>query len=98
MYGHAFFFSGPGARKKKLWTCWKVILGAMGSYFISAVFPQVSYADFGIFNSFDFFFAKGKLVVPDELKDFPLLTDHYNRVRSLPNIKTWLKERPVTDM
>lgn len=60
---------------------------------------KLTYADIVPFNLFNHFFAKGKLECsPEELKDFPLLTEHYNRVANVPNIKKWLEERPVTDI
>ena len=42
--------------------------------------------------------AKGEPEVPDVLKPFPLLVDHYNRVMNIPEIKAWIEKRPKTAM
>ena len=65
---------------------------------IPLTFFQLTYADIIVFNIFNHAFAQGKQVVPDELKAFPLLEEHYKRVMNVPNIKKWMEERPSSDI
>ena len=61
-------------------------------------FTQLSYADVTFFDVFNSFMANGKQEVPDQLKPFPLLVEHYNRVMNIPEIKAWIEKRPKTDI
>ena len=76
----------------------------MNNFYKKVLFPfsifssQLSYADITPFNLLNQVFAKGKQIVPDELKAFPLLKEHYERVMNVPNIKKWMEERPASDM
>ncbi|KAI6176328.1 GST protein [Aphelenchoides bicaudatus] len=49
----------------------------------------------------DFFFAEGiqslKNVEPESLKDHPIITEHQERVHSLPDIKDYVANRPYSD-
>ena len=63
----------------------------------SVSYLQLSYADITFFDFFNSFHAKGKEDVPGELEKFPLLVEHYKRVLNVPEIKEWVKKRPVTE-
>jgi len=52
---------------------------------------------FGILN-YVWFDEGNPLSIPEELKNFPLLAEHYDRIMNIPSIKKWLEERPVTQM
>jgi len=58
--------------------------------------PQLSYADITFFNMCNVF-ANGEPKVPEQLNEFPLLVDHYNRVLNVPGIKAWVEKRPKTE-
>lgn len=57
---------------------------------------KLSYADI-VFFSLCNIFANGEPTVPEALKGYPLLIDHYNRVLNVPEIKTWVEKRPKTE-
>lgn len=61
----------------------------------SSIF-QLCYADIIFFHLFNFF-AGGEPTVPEQLKEFPLLVEHYNRVLNVPEIKAWVEKRPKTE-
>lgn len=59
---------------------------------------QLTYADIAVFNilNYAWFDSGNPLSIPEELKKFPLLAEHYERIVNIPAIKKWLEERPVT--
>jgi len=64
----------------------------------SFVSLQLTYADVSVFGILNYvWFDEGNpLSIPEELKKFPLLAEHYERIMNIPAIKKWLEERPVT--
>ena len=46
------------------------------------------------FDLFNNWLGKGEPKVPEQLKKFPLLVEHYNRVLNVPEIKAWIEKRP----
>jgi len=66
-------------------------------YFVG---DKLTYADISVFNTLNYaWFDPGNpLSTPGELKKFPLLAEHYERIMNIPAIKNWLKERPVTQI
>ncbi|XP_078383999.1 glutathione S-transferase 4-like isoform X2 [Oculina patagonica] len=59
---------------------------------------KLSYADVFLFDILNSRLAQGEMKVPEELKPFPLLVEHYNRVMNVPEIKAWIEKRPKTVM
>lgn len=55
---------------------------------------QLTYADFATYLLFDYVVAN----IPGSTEKYPSLTKLKNNVESLPNISTWLKTRPTTDL
>eukprot|EP01055_Gregarina_sp_Pseudo9_P005273 Gregarina_sp_Pseudo_9__5272@NODE_604_length_2506_cov_130_481557_g570_i0_p2_GENE_NODE_604_length_2506_cov_130_481557_g570_i0NODE_604_length_2506_cov_130_481557_g570_i0_p2_ORF_typecomplete_len218_score33_01GST_C_3/PF14497_6/1_3e04GST_C_3/PF14497_6/1_6e20GST_N/PF02798_20/7_8e14GST_N/PF02798_20/1_1e04GST_C/PF00043_25/3_2e07GST_N_3/PF13417_6/7_2e07Tom37/PF10568_9/0_087Tom37/PF10568_9/4_8e02_NODE_604_length_2506_cov_130_481557_g570_i07211374 len=51
-----------------------------------------TYADLCVFDAMDLF----QISCPDCLESFPLLKEHYARIKSRPKISEWLKKRPET--
>lgn len=49
------------------------------------------------FDLFNNALGKGKQEVPKQLSKFSKLEEHYKKVREVPGIKTWLKERPESE-
>ena len=65
-------------------------------YLFIFIFLQLTYADISFFDFFNGYSAGGQPTVPKELQKFPLLTEHYNRVLNVPEIKTWIAKRPAS--
>lgn len=63
---------------------------------VSLFFLQLTYADIAFFDLNNGFLGQGKLEVPDHLKKFPKLAEHYERVLKVPGINAWVKKRPDT--
>ena len=61
----------------------------LSSRFLTLIFTSLTSL---IYN----FVAKGEPKVPDELRPYPLLVEHYNRVMNIPEIKAWIEKRPKT--
>ncbi|XP_067047614.1 glutathione S-transferase 1-like [Acropora muricata] len=57
---------------------------------------KLTYADLIFFNLCNIF-AQGEPKVPEQLKNFSSLVDHYNRVLSVPDINAWIEKRPKTE-
>ena len=66
----------------------------------SIVSFQLTYADISVFSTLNYawFDSGNPLSTPEELKNFPLLAQHYERIMNIPAIKKWLEERPVTHL
>ncbi|XP_028513215.1 glutathione S-transferase 4 isoform X2 [Exaiptasia diaphana] len=59
-------------------------------YFVG---EKITYADIAVFCFLNGYLAGGALEAPNEIKNYPLLVDFYNRVMNEPNILEYLKKR-----
>jgi len=61
---------------------------------------KLTFADISVFNilNYAWFDPNDPLSSPEELKKFPILAEHYERIKNVPAIKKWLQERPVTHL
>ena len=60
------------------------------------IYSQLTYADIIFFDLMNLL-EKVEPTVMKALEKFPLLAAHYKRVLDVPEIKKWIKTRPVTE-